>query len=313
MPIRLSPCWLLVALFLAGCPGPCPDGFLRDNDGNCVQVGDDDDTGGDTDGFVLVSGGTFTMGSPEGELGNWGDEDQHQVTLTRDFWLQETEVTQAQWSARMGNNPSEFYSCGDDCPVETVNWWEALAYANAASSAEGLPECYTLEGCNDVSPGNDLDCSAVSVNAPSGDPYACEGYRLPTEAEWEYAYRAGTTTAFYNGAITDTGCDDPNLDAIGWYCGNASDTTHPVAQKEPNAWGLYDLAGNVLEWTWDWYAVYPTGAVTDPTGPGGGSSRVYRGGSWYGDAGFARAASRYVVPFYRYGAFLGFRLARSAP
>ena len=259
--------------------------------------------GGSTAGFVRVEPGTFTMGSPSGEPGRDSDEAQHEVTLTRAFYLQATEVTQGQWRALMNNNPSGFNSCGDDCPVETVNWWEAAAYANALSGQEGLPACYALEGCSEVSPGNYMKCGGVSVNAPGGDPYQCAGYRLPTEAEWEYAYRAGTTTAYY----------DPNLDAIAWYGSNSAGTTHLVGEKTPNAWGLYDMAGNVWEWCWDWYGDYPLSGVTNPTGSGSVSFRVYRGGSWYFDADGARAAGRgNYHPDFRYS-YLGFRLARSAP
>lgn len=260
--------------------------------------------GGTAEAFVLVEPGTFTMGSPESEKGRQSGEVQHEVTLTGAFYLQATEVTQGQWRALMNNNPSDFATCGDDdCPVETVNWWEAAAYANARSAQEGLPECYTLEACSEVSPGNDMECDGVSVNASDGDPYQCIGYRLPTEAEWEYAYRAGTTTAYY----------DPNLDAIGWYGSNSRYTTHSVGEKAPNAWGLYDMAGNVWEWCWDRYGAYPSNGVTNPTGSGKGSDRVRRGGSWNFVTGDARAALRYYEhPDYRSGD-LGFRLARSAP
>ena len=270
------------------------------------------------DRFVLVPAGTFTMGSPEDELGRWDYEDQHEVTLTQDFYLQQTEVTQAQWEALMGNHQDDA-GCGGDCPVDDVNWWEALAYANALSAQQGLPACYTLEGCNGVSPGQGMGCSSVSVNAPGRNLYQCAGYRLPTEAEWEYAYRAGTTTAFYNGDIISAYDRDPHMDAIGWYYENSDYEKHPVGQKTPNAWGLYDMAGNVEEWCWDWYGRYPPYAVTDPSGPGSvsGLKRVQRGGSWVGSADRARAASRsYAYPHRRDNfesfSFVGFRLARSA-
>ena len=143
--------------------------------------------------------------------------------------------------------------------------------------------------------------------------YLCKGYRLPTEAEWEYAYRAGTTTAFYNGGITNCGSKDPNLDKIGWYNQNSSSMTHPVGKKAPNAWGLYDMAGNVWEWCHDWYAAYPPTSVTDPVGSSSGSSRVKRGGSYPHSAIDARAAER--TSFYPNGRFgyNGFRLCRSVP
>ncbi|HEX2879510.1 MAG TPA: formylglycine-generating enzyme family protein, partial [Polyangiaceae bacterium] len=290
----------------------------------CVLVGDEDNPdasygvcGDNSEAFVLIEPGTFTMGSPPSEIGRstLNDETQHQVTLTHSFYLQRREVTQARWRALMGNNPARNASC-DDCPIEWVNFWEALSYANAASEAESLSECYVLNGCTGVA-GVDLACTGVTVNTMGNNPYLCGGYRLPTEAEWEYAYRAGTTTAFYNGGITNPGCTplDVNLNAIGWYCGNAAAMTHPVAQKLANGWGLYDMSSNVFEWVWDWYATYPSSAVTNPLGPASGSSRVVRGGSWdVNGARSARAASRGSggAPSARFGS-LGLRLAKSAP
>jgi len=235
-----------------------------------------------TPGYVRIEPGVFTMGSPADELGRNDDETQHQVTLTRAFELKATEVTQAEWRAVMGNNPSGFQDCGDDCPVEYVSWDDAIDYCNALSAQQGLAPCY------------DADRNLVGLD--------CEGYRLPTEAEWEYAARAGTQTAFYTGDITNPDCEplDPNLDAAGWYCGNSNRTTHPVGQKQPNAWGLYDMHGNVFEWVNDWYGEYSPGAAVDPVGPASGEDRVLRGGSWVNFAQFARAA-------YRGGSTPGFR------
>jgi len=252
------------------------------------------------------------MGSPSNELGRFSEEVRHAVTLTRSFEMKKTEVTQGEWQSLMGNNPSYFSSCGVDCPLEQVTWYEALAYANALSAAKGLAACYTLTGCTG-SAGAGMTCTGVTVTGTGGNPYACAGYRLPMEAEWEYAYRAGTTTAFYNGGISITSCgSDPNLNAIGWYCGNTNNTTHPAGQKQVNTWGLYDMSGNVFEWCWDWFGDYP-GTVSNPVGPGTGSIRVLRGGTWSYQANFARAADREGDNPSARSSQVGFRLARSLP
>ena len=249
---------------------------------------------GAPEGFVLIEPGTFTMGSPTHELGRNSNEVQHEVTLTRPFFLAETEVTQAQWLAVMGTSPSYFAGC-DECPVEQVTWYDAVDYCNALSALESLDPAYEVNGTN------------VSWDQ------SANGYRLPTESEWEYACRAGSATAFYNGGISETNCNlDPNLDQIGWYCGNASSKTHDAGQKLPNAWGLYDMSGNVREWCWDWYGAYP-GPVTDPVGPDSGARRVLRGGSWSSIARGCRSAYRdNFDPDYRYH-LLGLRPASSAP
>ena len=255
-------------------------------------------------GYVRIAPGVFTMGSPAGELGRGADEVQHQVTITRAFLMKTTEVTQAEWQAVMGNNPSYFAgepgrgaACGANCPVEQVSWNDAVEYVNRLSDAAGLARCY---GANRAFAG-----------------LGCLGYRLPTEAEWEYAARAGTQTAYHTGVNTQTNCNndpnpnDPNMDLAGWYCGNAAGTTHPVGQKQVNAWGLYDMHGNVWEWVQDWSAAYPAGAAVDPVGPAAGVSRVIRGGSFDNNAQYARAAFRFnFSPGFGSPNF-GFRPARS--
>ena len=282
------------------------------------------------EGFVEIPAGSFMMGSPDGEAGRGSDETRHKVTITRPYLLQATEVTQGQWREVMGTSPSHFKGCGDECPVETVNWWEAIAYLNKLSDREGLEACYVLSGCDGKRPGEGMECKDVTWKG-----LGCTGYRLPTEAEWEYAARAGTVTALYSGGLTIRGAyNGPELDDIAWYGGNSgvrysggydcsgwdekqysSSTcgTHPVRKKRANVWGLYDMIGNVWEWTWDWKEDYSSGQVTDPVGPNSGSDRVYRGGSWSYDAGSCRAAYRdNSSPGYRF-IILGFRPARSIP
>jgi formylglycine-generating enzyme required for sulfatase activity len=231
------------------------------------------------EGFVAIRPGRFSMGSPNSEAGRDGDETLHSVTLTRSLWLQATEVTQAQWQAVMGPNPSIVNGCGT-CPASGVSWNDAVIYLNALSESEGLDACY--EGSRFVG----LDCS---------------GYRLPTEAEWEYAVRAGTTEARYG-----------ELDRIAWHGGNAGYSTHPVAQKDANAWGLHDMLGNVWEWVHDRYGDFG-GDTTDPTGPSSGPFRVIRGGGWSNDASLIRAANRYGYSPSYLDQFIGFRVARSIP
>jgi len=228
--------------------------------------------------FIYIPPGTFMMGSPLTESGRDNDEKQHSVTLTEGFYIQTTEMTQGQWKAVMGNNPSFFKNCGDDCPVEQVSWNDAQELIRKLNQMEGS-----------------------------------DRYRLPAEAEWEYACRARSTTAIANGGILELECDhDPNLDAMGWYCGNARKKTHPVAQKNPNAWGLYDMHGNVFEWCQDRYGDYYSMSVTNPTGPMGGLYRVYRGGGWNFGAKLCRSADRLkFTPDYK-SRVLGFRLLRQS-
>ncbi|MDR2870871.1 MAG: formylglycine-generating enzyme family protein [Deferribacteraceae bacterium] len=203
-------------------------------------------------GMVYVEGGTFTMGDNNGEYDDEAPE--HQVTVSS-FYMSIYEVTQAEWTAIMGNNPSYFE--GDNLPVDQVSWYAALEYCNRRSIAEGLTPVYDVEG-------ETADWSA-------------NGYRLPTEAEWEYIAKGGNKNANY----TYSGSDD--IDAIGWYDDGDSEGTHPVGMKAPNDLGLYDVSGNVWEWVWDWDADYTAEDQTNPKGPDSGEYRMLRGGSWYAD------------------------------
>ncbi|MBF0101303.1 MAG: formylglycine-generating enzyme family protein [Desulfobacterales bacterium] len=246
--------------------------------------------------FVYINAGSFWMGSPESELGHQPDELLHQVTITHGFYISTTEVTQKQWIRLMGFNPSTFTKCGNKCPVENVSWHECIEF---------IAKLNKLEKTN--------------------------SYRLPTEAEWEYAARADTRTAIANGEISYQFCEiDPLLNKIAWYCGNSGEQeptgnllSHPVAQKIPNAWGIYDMHGNVHEWcqdSCDWKHVWSreTGPVTmtyqqnivDPLETKG-SRRIFRGGSWNQSARYSRSASRsYFHPNTRRNN-IGFRIVKT--
>jgi formylglycine-generating enzyme required for sulfatase activity/serine/threonine protein kinase len=228
--------------------------------------------------LVWIPPGEFTMGSPANESGRYNDEGpQHRVTLTKGFWMGKTPVTQRQWRQLMGTaRQPHFKNAGEDAPMESLNWHDAKEF-----------------------------CGKLQERL-SGDLRALTA-RLPTEAEWEYACRAGTTTGLYSGKeLTSTTGRCRNLDEIAWYGQNSGSTTKPVGQKQPNAWGLHDMLGNVWEWCEDGKRSYTTTAQTDPVGSG--SSRVLRGGSWVNVARRCRSASRYdYAPGNRYGNH-GFRV-----
>jgi formylglycine-generating enzyme required for sulfatase activity len=243
--------------------------------------------------MVLIPAGTFQMGNTSAFSGESDETPVHSVTISRDFLMSKYEVTQKQYVDVMGTNPSYFK--GDNLPVEKVNWYEAVDFCNKLSEKEDLQLCYSGTG----------DAIVCDWNA--------NGYRLPTEAEWEYACKAGSTTDFYNGSLTNENCSplDANLDQIGWYCGNENTKTRDVGLKQPNAFGLYDMIGNVFERCWDWFSAYTNTAVTDPVGPTVGSKRVFRGGSWDYYAYYCRGAIRLVSYPGRPYSDLGFRVVRT--
>jgi formylglycine-generating enzyme required for sulfatase activity len=228
--------------------------------------------------MVRIQGGTFTMGSPMNESDRLEREGPQRQVKVSTFYMGKYEVTQKEYQEVMGTNPSYFK--GDNLPVEQVSWFNAAEYCNARSLKEGLKPAYKISGSGDN--------QTVSWNR------SANGYRLPTEAEWEYACRAGTINTYNTGpSITND---------TGWYDANSGNTTRLVGQKPANAWGLYDMHGNVWEWCWDWYGDYPKTAQTDPAGASSGPYRVRRGGSWFNPAQYARSACRDAIyPNYRYG------------
>ena len=248
------------------------------------EVGEDEEAKPFLD-MVAIEGGSFVMGSPEDEPGRSPDERRHEVTLSP-FRMSRTTVTRAQYREVMGLDEAPGPG-SDDGPVTEVDWLEAVGFCNRLSEREDLPPCYRIDG------------KEVSWIEDAG------GYRLPTEAEWEYSARAGTTTAWSFGG------DESALGDFAWYGGNSGNRTHQVATLKPNPWGLFDMHGNVWEWCWDGYAEYPAEHVTDPRGPASRSApRVLRGGSAWVEPGVLRSAYRpWFDPEFRDEAF-GFRCVR---
>jgi formylglycine-generating enzyme required for sulfatase activity len=219
--------------------------------------------------MVFIPPGTFRMGSPTNEVGRnpYGptteEGAQTEVTISRGFWMGKYEVTQAEYQAVMGNNPSDFK--GDpNRPVDSVTWFNATNYCGKLTQRERAAD-------------------RISNNS---------AYRLPTEGEWEYACRALTSTRFSYGDDPD----DSGFSRYGWYDGNSDSTTHPVGLKLPNPWGLYDMHGNVAEWCQDWFAPHPGGSTLDPKGPATGTDRVSKGGIWLRPPTSNRSAFRLSIP-----------------
>jgi len=248
--------------------------------------------------MVTIEAGTFLMGSPADEPGRQEDEAQHLVKLTHNFAIATTEVTQALYAQVVGTNPSRWVDPAR--PVENVTWFDCVRFCNLLSEAQGLRPAYMI---NEL--GVDWDRSA-------------DGFRLPTEAEWEYACRAGTTTAYHFG-------DDPaDLHRFANYCDQScerawADSVHtdghawtaPVGSYEPNAWGLYDMHGNVWEWCWDWWEPYEASAVVDPEGAVVGNVKAERGGCWECGPGMCRQAYRHYVEPDQKRSYLGMRVVRT--
>ena len=323
----------------------------------CVTCPEDCGTCTVSEGFVPINPSSFWMGSPDGgpcpigyigggcagdgngnsiaEVGRQDDEPLTYVSLTRRFEMQTTEVTQGDFKSAFGGWNPGTSSEGDGNAVDSISFFDAVAYANWLSKDAGLSPCYEFTG--EVECGNGITLSShyylSCLNASQGgivnaevvlregvdSAYDCQGYRLPTEAEWEYATRAGTVTAFSNGNDLDDAhkaCAKPyHLTAVGWYCANNDPNgAKPVGQKSANAWGLKDVHGNLFEWVWDSYAAYSLGLPDDPwldpIGTGN-YARVARGGAWSYNASHLRSAVRTFVTPNNSSHTVGFRLART--
>jgi formylglycine-generating enzyme required for sulfatase activity len=260
--MRRSAIWLVVLFTVAVTAGSYAAGPPREV---TLDLG-----GGVKLEMVLIPAGQFVMGSPDAQHDAEDERPQHRVRITRPFYLGKYLVTQAQWQAVMGSNPSSFR--GDANPVEQVSWEDCRLFAQRLSAKLGGGK-----------------------------------FSLPSEAQWEYACRAGSTTRY------SFGDQESELRDYGWYVGNSRRTTHPVGQKRPNAWGLYDVHGNVWEWCADVYDTkyYRRSPVDDPPGPAEGADRVARGGGWPADAGECRSASRITLTPGR-PRYVGLRVCRAA-
>ncbi|MEE2789408.1 MAG: formylglycine-generating enzyme family protein [Myxococcota bacterium] len=328
----------------------CPTGFAERR-GRCVKLPPRApgkkrpyvSPGADT--FVTVKPGAFTQGSDRRERGRFRNERPYTVALSRFLLVKKTEVTQGEWLQLVGHNPAYFKRCGSACPVERVNWYEVLYWLNLLSEKEGLNPCYRLTECRGELGGGcraaggqpdtcagDYVCKDVKFAGPN-----CAGYRLPTESEWEYFARAGTVDMTYAGRLNGLRSHVAEvLSPIAWYQDNSQVLrgdglpcqsgqgrggqagppmvcgTHPVSQKKPNPWGIYDTIGNVAEWIWDGFGTYPVRSKLNPIRDIG-LERGVRGGSWQDEALRVRVALRSRLGPRGRNARIGFRYVRTIP
>ena len=298
-----------IALGIIGCSGPSvPIAPIGSNVGTQEER------------FVLIPAGSFQMGSNEGYDDN---KPVHDVTITKPFYMGKYEVTQAEYEKYCSytgtDSPDSSYGDGDNYPAYYVSWYDALVYCNKRSIAEGLTPCYSINDSTEPDEWGTVPTFSDSVWDAVECDWNANGYRLPTEAEWEYAARAGDNTV---DSLTYSGTSDVNkLGEYAWYMDNSNSTTHEVGTKLPNAFGLYDMSGNVYERCWNWHTnKYDenTEGGDNPTGTSAGSYRVYRGGSWYSEYSSywntcecAVSCRDYYLPYYHdYG--IGFRVVRAS-
>ena len=298
----------LAALVLVSCPTDGGNGSGSNFQSITVEIDE-----GITMTMNRIAPSTFTMGG--NDLPGWTVSPERQVTLTQGFHMGIHQVTQDQFRAVMGANPSHFSGspapgeAQGRRPVENVSWYHAIAFANRLSILQGLTPVYTIDGISNTEAdawliGNVPTSRNATWDAVTAD-WNANGFRLPTEAEWEFAARAGTRTHW------SFGNDSANLRHYGWYNGNSDDRTREVGRRRPNPWGLYDMHGNVWEWVWDWEGtIYTTGAITDPKGVDSGRFRLYRGGGFNNSYNVTRSVFRGSIDTFSYRG-IGFRVVRN--